>query len=556
VVTSPFRARRPFHGDGSLDRAFGGGDGSVPIAGGPWNAVALQPDGRIAIAGSADERMALMRFDEAGNPDASFGAGGLVASEPKTPPTPEEYEGGEPRNAFADLTIRPDARIVAIGNLRRCGGRECWPVGSVVRRFSADGSEDATFADDGEVFLSRETIAEQFGPTWGTDGIVTSGIETFEGEEIGLGGSVGEARAVLLQPGGRILAVGEHSLLGLRPDGKIDRSFGKKGWIYTDAGAWSDPVRVQDAVLDARGRIVLAGAWRHRSAIVRMFRSGRFDPRFAGDGLATVDLSMEVRGETGEAPTEGATAIATMPDGSVLSAGFAYADGHPGLVLVNRRNGDGRLHRCRGRLAALQGTAGPDRLRGKGPVAALGGDDLLVGGDGLDRLFGGPGADRLVGGNGADRIWGGPGDDLLLGGSGFNRLRGGPGRDRVRTGPTGPPARVYRAKSRPALRLKLVLRRRRITGVDIRVVAHCVQGGRRIYTWRTDRAAIEIGPDGRFRDSAESEGLDGYSGGTFVGRLLGSRIVGTYRSWNSEEGFCATGRPKHRNLRFVARRIR
>jgi hypothetical protein len=289
---------------------------------------------------------------------------------------------------------------------------------------------------------------------------------------------------------------------------------------------------VQDAVLDARGRIVLAGAWRHRSAIVRMFRSGRFDPRFAGDGLATVDLSMEVRGETGEAPTEGATAIATMPDGSVLSAGFAYADGHPGLVLVNRRNGDGRLHRCRGRLAALQGTAG------------------------LDRLFGGPGADRLVGGNGADRIWGGPGDDLLLGGSGFNRLRGGPGRDRVRTGPTGPPARVYRAKSRPALRLKLVLRRRRITGVDIRVVAHCVQGGRRIYTWRTDRAAIEIGPDGRFRDSAESEGLDGYSGGTFVGRLLGSRIVGTYRSWNSEEGFCATGRPKHRNLRFVARRIR
>jgi uncharacterized delta-60 repeat protein len=615
--------------------------------------------------------MALMRFDEAGEPDRSFGVDGLVTSDPLMPPVPGEFEVGQARNAFVDLRIQPDGRIVAIGNLKRCGGRSCWPAGSVVRRFTADGSTDVTFAGGGEISLAREVIAEQFGPiwrggelsalalrpkggilvggdvkrelavlgyradgspdpSWGGNGVVTSSIETSEGFE-GIGASAGKARAVLSQPGGRIVAVGDHSLLGLLPDGRIDRSFGRGGSVYTDGGAWSDIVWVRDGTIDSKGRILLAGAWRGhvRSAIVRMFPNGRFDPRFAGDGLAALDLS-KANFRRG---AEGATGIAINSDGSVLGAGFAYADGHGELALVSLRNGDGRLAHCRGRAAVLQGTPGSDRLSGKGPIAALGGndrvvgsggpicggrgddrvkagafgvnvyggpgddrltgkgpgvvghggvvvggpgddvirtaggrendvfkggpgDDLLLGGAGLDRLFGGPGADRLYGGNGADRIWGGSGDDLLSGGYGFNRLRGGPGHDRIRSGPTGPPARVYRAKSRPALRLRLVVRRRQVTGVHIRALARCVEGGYQIHVWGTNQAAIKIDPSGRFQSHFEIEGLDGYSGDDLVGRVLGDRIVGKYRSRDTEEGFCATGKPGHRDLRFVARRVR
>jgi hypothetical protein len=103
---------------------------------------------------------------------------------------------------------------------------------------------------------------------------------------------------------------------------------------------------------------------------------------------------------------------------------------------------------------------------------------------------------RTAGGRANDVFKGGLGGRSATRWLGFNRLRGGPGRDRVRTGPTGPQARVYQAKRRPALRLRLVVRWRRITAIDIRAVLRCVHGGSQVDSLCTDRAAIEGEPSG------------------------------------------------------------
>jgi uncharacterized delta-60 repeat protein len=69
------------------------------------------------------------------------------------------------------------------------------------------------------------------------------------------------------------------------------------------------------------------------------------------------------------------------------------------------------------------GGAGNDKLYGGA------GSSLLDGGDGKDKLFGFCGADTLRGGAGNDTLWGGFGNDLLDGGSGCDLLFGDAGKD-------------------------------------------------------------------------------------------------------------------------------
>jgi Ca2+-binding RTX toxin-like protein len=105
--------------------------------------------------------------------------------------------------------------------------------------------------------------------------------------------------------------------------------------------------------------------------------------------------------------------------------------------------------RCRGRIAEIVGTVGPDDLHGTnerdviwaGPgddrVHSALGNDLVCGGSGSDLLHGGRGNDTVDGGTGnADQAIGDLGDDTVMGGSGeFDEAAGSLGIDRVSGGP-------------------------------------------------------------------------------------------------------------------------
>jgi uncharacterized delta-60 repeat protein len=97
--------------NGALDRRFGKRRTSPTPHGGYARALALQPDGRIVVAGLAYEdgdyttsSWALLRYRPSGRLDASFGRGGIVVT---------DFGTGD--DGAAALALQPDGRIVVGG---------------------------------------------------------------------------------------------------------------------------------------------------------------------------------------------------------------------------------------------------------------------------------------------------------------------------------------------------------------------------------------------------------------------------------------------------------
>jgi uncharacterized delta-60 repeat protein len=120
--------------NGVLDPDFDG-DGRVTIAGGgSANAVLVQPDRNIVVAGNASgsERMTVTRLTPNGSLDMTFGTGGTATIDFAT---------------LADLAagaaLQPDGKIVVAGYSQ---GTE----DVAVARLNPNGSPDATFGTDGK----------------------------------------------------------------------------------------------------------------------------------------------------------------------------------------------------------------------------------------------------------------------------------------------------------------------------------------------------------------------------------------------------------------------
>ena len=77
-----------YNPDGSLDQSFGSG-GVVTTAAGAFGsdakALVLQPDGKIVVGGDSSDgsatQFALIRYDANGSLDATFGSGGVIATQ-------------------------------------------------------------------------------------------------------------------------------------------------------------------------------------------------------------------------------------------------------------------------------------------------------------------------------------------------------------------------------------------------------------------------------------------------------------------------------------------
>ena len=160
--------------DGSLDPSFAG-DGKqtfpVGIASGA-SAVAVQPDGKIVVAGQTSDNqtsaIALARLKPNGLPDPGFGTDGITTTAIETQSEAEA------------LALQPDGKIVVAGSSSGNSGF----VKAVLVRYDAGGSLDAGFGSGG--------IASLAGNPYGA-----------------------EAHALALQPDGKIVVAGYDS--GARP---------------------------------------------------------------------------------------------------------------------------------------------------------------------------------------------------------------------------------------------------------------------------------------------------------------------------------------------------
>ena len=210
--------------NGTLDPTFGEGGKVVT-----WyqranaRAVAIQPNGRIVVAGYNTTGFALARYRPDGHLDRSFSDNGTID---------HVYGTWDPlRNIFAlAIVIQPNGRIVAAGDF------DIFHIG--LARFHTDGRLDRTFNGDG---VMRAQV----------DGVEQA------------------ANGLVIQADGRIVATGYSGpheygdpaafrfvLIRVLEDGHLDRTFGDRGQVATffDGGAFA-----YGAAPDADGRIVVVG---------------------------------------------------------------------------------------------------------------------------------------------------------------------------------------------------------------------------------------------------------------------------------------------------------
>ncbi|MBA3260987.1 MAG: hypothetical protein H0T69_00640 [Thermoleophilaceae bacterium] len=349
---------------GELDGGFGVG-GVAPTPGLAGGAVALQPDGKIVVAGvTPDSRFAVARYNADGSPDKSFGGAGLTAT-----------TFGTTVQAAYDLAVQPDGAIVAVGTAGEDFGRR---RSFALARFTAGGTLDPTFGGDGKVTtdVGGASINDASGVALQADAkIVLAGyaagasggpfaVARYNADgtldpSFGSGGAVttniaGGAVDVAIGPRRRIVAGGltfapggqyDFALARYRPEGAFDFDFGFAGRVFTDLGA-SDALTA--IAVGKVGRVTAVGSTSRSVsstdfAAARYTRDGRRDSSFDGDGLVTTTFGVGVQIAYAVALDAGKTVVAGLAHSSATGDDVALARYKHNGQLDSRFGAGGRV---------------------------------------------------------------------------------------------------------------------------------------------------------------------------------------------------------------------
>jgi uncharacterized delta-60 repeat protein len=271
--------------DGTLDPTFDS-DGRVTTdffgLSDVANALAIQSDGKIVLAGSAMQNLAndfaLVRYNPDGSLDSTFDGDGKVTT---------DFSGGG--DIAYGVVIQPDGKILAVGVSNNFASS----ADVAIVRYNGDGSLDPTFGVGGRVLTDVSGAGEV-------------------------------AFGVVLQPDAKIVVVGlaertnsatsDCLILRYGSNGILDPTFGSNGVVLTSF------LVARSVALGPEGKIVIAGVASDPAnpggffAVARYLKNGALDASFDGDGWKTTDLP---------GFDESAAAVSVQPDGKVLAAGFS-----------------------------------------------------------------------------------------------------------------------------------------------------------------------------------------------------------------------------------------
>ncbi len=340
-----------FGDDGTIDTDFADADDE-------GQAIALQPDGMVVVAGFSDQEgldadgrdFGLARYQPDGSLDPGFGTAGLVLTD----------IAGDTDEAFA-IVLQPDGKLVVAGRARTSGNEATSDF--ALARYDADGTLDPGFGLGGRVmtdFAGGQDIA--FGVALQSDGkIVAAGGPNFRvvryepdgtlDATFGTGGRVTTVppfpagvligRAVVAQPDGKIVVAGRIDdnfgiiggdnfvLVRYDSDGTLDDDFGVDGYVFTDfPSGHPDPLvfaqeEARALLLQPDGYLVAAGSvffpnlLRVVFAMARYDTTGALDPSFGTGGRVTTAFPGSGNGIRG---------LALQPDGKIVAAGRGEFD--------------------------------------------------------------------------------------------------------------------------------------------------------------------------------------------------------------------------------------
>jgi uncharacterized delta-60 repeat protein len=362
--------------DGDLDPAFGTGgvvmtdfNTSTDLA----NAVALQPDGKLVVAGTtyvnndfSDEDFAIARYNPDGSLDASFGNNGKVTT---------DFPGLAA--VISAVVVQPDGKIVVAGG--------AYPLFTFagdfkVARYNPNGSLDTSFGAGGivtTIFPGDGSFA--FALALQSDGkIIAAGTDFFDfnpgdmsdtnfalarynsdgslDTTFGNGGTIttdflgaeDDVFSVLIQPDGKIVAVGsanspfdyyDFAAARYLANGTLDTTFGTGGKVRTDFGN-NDLDIAYAAVLQPDGKIVSAGTTvfdfgvQQQFALTRSNSDGTLDTTFGTGGRVLIDFGSFA---------QSANAVLIQPDGKIITVGYPNTESKDSDFLLARCNPNGSL---------------------------------------------------------------------------------------------------------------------------------------------------------------------------------------------------------------------
>ncbi len=273
--------------NGQRDSSFGLNGSVYPSSFGELTAVALQPDGKILVAGGGGDEtgLELFRLLPDGSQDVTFGDGGHVLSLPAPFLNAHVAEG---------IVLQPDGKIVVPGILTSSTGGVF-----LLARFQANGAVDSTFGVNGLAINTSDVV--------------------YAGKTIAL-----QADGKFLLGGIRQLAGNvKQAVLGrFTPEGLPDAGFGTNGIQTLTFGG--PTFFCNDLVIQADGKIILSGTVQPNDstpvdfAVVRCLPDGSLDTNFGNGGLASADFQ-----GTGDF----ARAVALQPDGRIIVAGGVGTNG-------------------------------------------------------------------------------------------------------------------------------------------------------------------------------------------------------------------------------------
>jgi uncharacterized delta-60 repeat protein len=274
--------------DGSPDLAFGAN--GIATYMGPsqgaddfGNALAIQPNGKIVVAGSTEDGtqadLLVLRYNNDGTPDITFGLNGVVTYNHQANAQSQSNDYGRA------IAIQPDGRIIVVGNTNIDSGTDQ----VLMVRFNGNGFLDTSF-----------------GGGTGSVTFATAGTASF-------------GNAVVLDPDtGRIVVAGSMGdkyvlLLRYEANGVPDESFGEMGIVtYSNASRSSG----EAIAIQGDGKLLVAGSTTVGAPdllVLRYEDNGVLDAGFGKGGIVIFDSELYY--------SDGAASMALQADGKIVLAG-------------------------------------------------------------------------------------------------------------------------------------------------------------------------------------------------------------------------------------------
>jgi uncharacterized delta-60 repeat protein len=297
----------------------------------PAQALALQPDGKIVEVGEvhsangAADTFGVVRFNANGTLDSSFGSGGEVTTDFFATPLAGVHEAADA------VLVQPDGKILVAGSARQGQNRFAPTLGALARYYAngtldktfGNGGEVTLSTGGGITTLGLDAAddifvlpaATELTPTGQVDASVTPATITSSsvgGPRPFLANGQSIAATTIVEPGNRNAT--EVQVQRLNAGGSLDSTFSSSPFKYTGLGTTQGRDSAVSATIEPNGKILVVGSHFQSTSVfgvARLNANGSLDSTFGNGGVLTTSFQ----------GGDFAASAVVQPDGKIVVIG-------------------------------------------------------------------------------------------------------------------------------------------------------------------------------------------------------------------------------------------